>query len=296
MPEKSTACQKIEQQISAMMDGQLSGRERAVVEAHLETCERCRALHANFIRLQRRMESDLARLQPPDYVAAGLKAQIARERERATRTAPASRHLPAVLRPSVALRTLLSWRPFRARRPFRAQRPVLAPRPAFFLRTAAVAAAFFIAMFSSIHLYRLVKTPPSHGPQIAETVVPVELEPIPFEGDIEGYLEQSAIVLTQISNSGALESTERPVFEEEKRLARKLLVESKLVSRQIENKRYSHLRPLIDELEPVLWDVANLEPQRDRESLSLLRETIDRRDVLLKVNLARSTSRPEIRF
>ena len=234
------------------MDGELTDRDKARTLAHIEGCPSCRALLSRFENLQAQMENELCKHKPPEYISALLMARIARED---------GRRIPIQ----------------KEKKPRLTGVPVFAP--AAWLKAGSVAVIFFLAVFGGMQLHRVfLSTPGTQQPEpqlVAETV--------PIQDNIDDYLEKSAIVFLQIKNSQIAQD-----YEEEKRLAKELLVESKLVSKKMKGTQYNYLRPLIDEIEPVLWDVANLDDRRDKGTLNLLRESIDSNDYLLKLNLARA--------
>lgn len=101
MSEVFVSCDSVREALSARMDGEESGRDRAVIQAHLPGCRACRAWLTSAEQVTR-----IARLQPvevPDLTRAILAA-AAREHDRtnsAVRAALAARR--QILRVAIGL-------------------------------------------------------------------------------------------------------------------------------------------------------------------------------------------------
>ncbi|MBN1996442.1 zf-HC2 domain-containing protein [candidate division KSB1 bacterium] len=108
---------------------------------------------------------------------------------------------------------------------------------------------------------------------------PADISQPPFSQNVDKYLEKSTKMLLELKNS----EMDPSKLDYEKQLAKQLLVESKLVTQNLENNR-TQIHRLVNELEPVLWDVANL---NDPHALQIIQQTIDDRDYLLKLDFAR---------
>ena len=70
------ACGRAEEQLCGWLDGELAATERRLVEAHLDSCDGCRALAAAVSRLRAELPR-LAELRPdPGFVGAVLRATL----------------------------------------------------------------------------------------------------------------------------------------------------------------------------------------------------------------------------
>lgn len=70
-----------EQQISLLLDGELSGRDASLAEAHLRTCAQCAKRYEEYQNLSRLFSDTMA--EPPKDFAASVMAQIlAEEKEK----------------------------------------------------------------------------------------------------------------------------------------------------------------------------------------------------------------------
>jgi anti-sigma factor RsiW len=64
MPQLSPACDRVRGQLSLELDGELSQLERAMVAAHLERCDRCRAFRDGVVAITGALrEAPLERLE-----------------------------------------------------------------------------------------------------------------------------------------------------------------------------------------------------------------------------------------
>ena len=73
-------CHEYERDLGDYVERALTPARAAAVDAHLQGCERCRALVADFATL-RSVASSLERRTPPDHVCTQLAARLERERE-----------------------------------------------------------------------------------------------------------------------------------------------------------------------------------------------------------------------
>jgi hypothetical protein len=82
-------CEQIEPWISAYQDGELQGRRRVVVEAHLECCAACRELVAEWEALERTLCVELTREEAPEMLHSRVMRCIP-EPDRLARIGPAA--------------------------------------------------------------------------------------------------------------------------------------------------------------------------------------------------------------
>lgn len=72
-----TDCAKIQELISAMLDGELSAEEKSIVKEHIDSCSECAQMYEMFALVSGELESDLAET-PADLknkVMAGIKPE-----------------------------------------------------------------------------------------------------------------------------------------------------------------------------------------------------------------------------
>jgi len=73
-----TACERYEQQISALLDGELPEEEQTALRAHLQTCASCAATYRMFSNLSAAMQDLTA--EPPADLTDRILAQIEKEK------------------------------------------------------------------------------------------------------------------------------------------------------------------------------------------------------------------------
>lgn len=83
------SCEHYEQQISALLDGELPDSEREELEAHLRTCEACAAVYTEFQNLSKTMKETVG--APPADLIHNVMTQITAEATDATSVQEARR-------------------------------------------------------------------------------------------------------------------------------------------------------------------------------------------------------------
>ncbi len=153
MPEIAATCLAYEEELSALIDGELSVEREVEVRAHLDACARCRA------RVEELCNVDLALASAelpavPGELRQRLAARIARD---AAEVRAAPRRAP----------------------PRRAFRRLTAP-------AAGLAAALALALYATLRSAPTPEAPvlvagPEPRPEVVEPLVPVVPEPAPLE-------------------------------------------------------------------------------------------------------------------
>ena len=71
------SCEKIQEMISSMLDGQLSDEERAAVEEHIALCPECAAMYEDFSALSISLKEEFSAVpaQLHDKIMSGVKAR-----------------------------------------------------------------------------------------------------------------------------------------------------------------------------------------------------------------------------
>jgi len=259
-------CKIYQENISSMLDNELGEIEKQATLVHAKSCSQCQATLERLESSQRLLEEHVARQAAPAHIESILFQRIASsKREKATEWSLDS--------------IWLSIRQF-----------VVPPKP--WMRFAAVAVVFLLAVIAGIRLQRkMVEKHVREEANVASTGVPANdsmnrtnyVEP-----GLPSYIEKSTIVLMQIQNGRYEGKHGIAELSEEKKLAKELLVESKMISQEISRKRHKYLSELVTEMEPVLIEVANLDPQGDSRSLEIVRKAIKENDYLLKLQLAKA--------
>ncbi len=258
-------CKIYQENISSMLDNELSEVEKQATLAHAKSCPWCNAALERFEFSQKLLEKHLARQAAPAYIESTLFERIAASKREKS----------------------LGWS---ADSVWLLIQQFLAP-PRTWMRIAEVAVVFVLAVFAGIQLQRkMVDKHVVQETEITSTNSPAKgsVAPVNYvRPGLSDYLEKSTLVLMQIQN-GRYDKEGLAVFSEEKKLAKELLVESKMVSREISKKKHKYLAKLMNEMEPVFIEVANLDTQGDGRSLEIVRKAIKENDYLLKLQLAKA--------
>ena len=72
------SCEKIQEMISAMLDGELTREEKAIVQEHIASCNECAAMYEDFAFLSEEMGENLSHTPANlhEHIMDGIKAQI----------------------------------------------------------------------------------------------------------------------------------------------------------------------------------------------------------------------------
>jgi len=159
------SCEQINEIVQAWLDGDIDATQREALDAHVATCDACRALMAD-LRLVRQTASTLDRHTPPQRVWVRLEQQLAAEprfREAAARRADGKSSRAGAKAGTIARTPWWHWRS-----------PVLA-----------LAASLLIVVGGSLyalHRWNAGPTNTSPAPSIAGTTPGGSTNPIPGVG------------------------------------------------------------------------------------------------------------------
>jgi len=103
----------------------------------------------------------------------------------------------------------------------------------------------------------------------------------------QNYFERSKVVLLALVNFNP--KTKDPYgldFPEQKRVSRELVLEAGYLKTQFSDPSQKRLRELVTDLEVILLQIANLEQQQGLAAVELVKQGVDERGVLFKMNLS----------
>lgn len=118
----------------------------------------------------------------------------------------------------------------------------------------------------------------------SETLTPQQAQ---LDSRTQVYLERSKVLLMGLNNlePDALE-TNAIDFTRYQHVSRDLVQEAGYLKNALEsNPRQRRLRELVGDLEVILLQIANLEAENDVSGIELVKSGVDRRGILLKINL-----------
>lgn len=288
------------EKISSLIDGELSPVEAREVERHLLTCGECEQLRADFLNLRSQITSFETSLQPA-FQNRALKQILDRPQR-----APVWQWNFATS--SLAFATLLivasiigfvAYQKSHQREQKEVARVVQTPSPA-----PAPAATVEPAKQpepkespappasnKGAEEKRPVKRPLVREPKPGEQFASIPTSPVPVRSaDAETmtaiHFETSERLLLAFKNVRLDEpSAAREVSYERKR-AKQLVYQNMLLKREADASGDVQVASLLENLEPILIDIANLPDQPDENTVRAIRERVERKNIvgLLRVN------------
>jgi hypothetical protein len=112
------------------------------------------------------------------------------------------------------------------------------------------------------------------------------VQPAAIDDRAYRYLERSKILLLGIVNADPdAEEASAPDYSREKQVARGLIQEAAVLKDDLTDANRRKLYQLVSDLEVILLQIANLETQNDLPAVEMIRSGVDRRGILLKINL-----------
>jgi len=252
-------CQKCRELWEDALYGSLDKRQREFFEIHLGRCEECRREYTELRETQVRMEQR-ERPQPGQAFWEGywdrLEARMHREKQ--------------FDRPTRFRRLLGSWGDLRL------------PRWSF------QAAAALILVAVGVFIGRVVLAPPVSPPRPSLAAAEEGGGPgLELASRTQSYVERSKLVLLAIVNFDVdLEDPYVLDLPHKQRLSRQLVQEADWLKLQLAETRQRRLQELIEDLETILLQIANLEAAAPAAMVDLVQAGIQSRGVFLKMHLA----------
>jgi hypothetical protein len=193
------------------------------------------------------------------------------------------------------------WRGFWARLQPRLQKGNLWSRLAEFitpkqgLRLAAGVASLAVLLAAALILLHQTTVPQETAPAITRATVKIERTEGYFELAAGGHLERSRLLLQEVINIADNGPPPQEIIFDNQRRGEELLSENRTFRMAAERHEELELAFLLGELETVLMDIANIDPEIAQEALSSLQRRIERKELLKKIDLAKLGERPEER-
>jgi len=246
------ACKKYQPLIASRWFGDLTADENRALSAHVEVCAACRETLSDGLETIHQIGRP-SRPELPRHFWEGFWGRLA------TRMAAAEQAPPPPL--LARLRSL-----------------VHAPWPPA-LRLAAAAAIFVAGILVSRMFW-----PASPTEQIAQAPRPIAVTPADARTD--DLLSRTKVLFIGVSNldPGAIQSGELN-FAPQRQASRQLLAEAAALRKDPRAAKDRQLVQLVDQLEMVLLQIANLEVGHDLSAVELVRTSIDHEGLLLKINI-----------
>lgn len=107
---------------------------------------------------------------------------------------------------------------------------------------------------------------------------------------VQKYLERSKVLLLGLINLEPA-GDQKIDLSKERRVSRALIKQASFLK---ENLKEQRLKELINELEGILIEIANMEDQEDLPNVEVLRRGINRQGILLKINIYEMKPSPPV--
>jgi len=247
-------CKNVQKNLSDYFDKRLPDSRQAKFEKHLKECVNCSAELA-ALKIIVAEASSLERIAAPDFLWTRIESELEVSDE------------PFLTKVSNEVTELRE----------RFGRLFKFPIPA--IRIAGVLAVLLIGIF----LGRTFFSTRESANLVRQTDVErAELKLISQR--TEHYLEKSTILFLGIVNAESARE-ENSDWSTEKRVARNLMKEAAFLKGGLSRTRNERVKQLVEELELILLEIANLEEKQDVENIELIKSGIDRKALLLKIYL-----------
>jgi len=252
-------CKKYEARLTAKIFGELNAVEAGKLQEHLAACVRCSSFLAE-------MENALGQLgaprrpQMPEHFWESYWHRLAQRLEKEERATPARE--PAFGR-------LMNW----LREKWIAQ-PLLIPLG----RAAGILALLVLGVLVGHYWWPQDRN--ENQPMTHSTSPPMPV----VQTRAEQWLERSKILLLGVVNED-LSGEVQPDFSHQRQVSRHLLTEARALNRELDPAANRQMLQLINQLELILLQIANLEAEHDLSAIELVREGVARNGLLLKINI-----------
>ena len=289
------------EKISSLIDGELAASEAREAESHLVHCAECQLVRADFLSLRSQIASFETSLQPA-VQNRELKKILSRGERRAARGVRWSWSTPAIAFASLlivgAIIGLIVYKNQQTpppqtvavvQTPTPVQAPTSTPTPApepepvtpkpenspAPTKKPAVRQAKPGEQFASMPAPALAPSPERVRAADAETLTAI-------------HFEKAETLLRAFRNVRLNEpSTAKEVTDERKR-AQQLVYQNMILRREADTAGDVQIASLLESLEPILLDIANLPDKPDNTDVRAIRERVERKNIvaLLQVNSA----------
>lgn len=261
---KNTRCDTVEHLIVDALFGEIDASSRTHLDAHLDTCTACSQM---FVEMQSTLQvtREVADVQPPESYWAGFQQRLEDRIE--------SEHQRTSLFTPGIWRSLLSRFPV----------PVSSPR----FTLAYQLALALILVLVGVFIGRYGLTGSTHAIELTENENMVSgTGAMQVAAKTESYLNRSSVLLLGLVNHDIEEDGNTILnFDRKQEVAGTLVEEAALLKASLNRSEEAQLLMLIEELEKILLQIANLEMQEDVPGIELIQQGIEGRALLLKINL-----------
>lgn len=116
--------------------------------------------------------------------------------------------------------------------------------------------------------------------------VTAPIHTVSTDAETKRFLERSEVLLLGVVNTDpSNEEAYSSDLAHQKKVSRDLIQEASLIKTRLTDPRQRRLRELVSDLEVILLQIANLEAEQDQPEIEILKSGVDRKGLLLKINL-----------
>lgn len=240
--------------------GELDTKKKKFFDNHISVCEKCRSRFTEM-DLVLQFTGQRVRPEPPEEFWDSFEKKLERRIE--IEESSETEHATA--------------------RERRQKRFPVAPRWAY--QATAAVALIIIGVFIGKALF----SPSIPGVQHASRQAGLSVQPQPEMTLVhrsQNYIERSKLILLALVNFDP--SVEDPYALDlpyQKQVSKELVKKASSLKRELAESDQERLENLIASLEIILLQIANLESENDLEAIELVRDGIDRRGILMEINL-----------
>src|SRR6185369_5946637 len=272
------------EKISSLIDGELTQVEAREVERHLLSCGECEQLRADFLNLHSEVAAFETSLQPAVQNRA-LKKILSTERRVPVRGLQWSFATQAIAFVALLIAgAVLSLMLFPSSDKSPKATPEESPKPA-------------PAPSKEVNNPRSAPSPakrppvrePKPGEQFAaipETVRPADARPADPQTMTAMHFDKAETLLVGFRNVRLNEPGTAEEIAYERKRAQQLVYQNMILRREAEASGDIQTESLLESLEPILLDIANLADKPNKDAVRVIRERVERKNIvpLLRVN------------
>ncbi len=158
--------------------------------------------------------------------------------------------------------------------------------PRWVYQTAAAVALFVIGVWigRTVFVQRQVPLDVATETSAVPAVQPAGTDPVLRARD---YIDRSKLVLLALVNYDPVSEDPYALdLPRQKQVSQELVSEAGQLKSDLKDPRQRRLRELVTDLETILLQIANLEAENDLEAVEFVKEGVESRGILLKINLS----------
>ena len=249
-------CSQSENLITERLFGTLSESDAQALDAHLAQCDACRNLADELSGTLRAMDQRRRPDPGPEFWDGYWDRLSARMNDKPTESKPTAKVL-----------AFQGWP----------------------LRALASAAVLVLGIF----LGRMTATRQPHSVPSDGGQSPT-MQMASLNQRTSDYLQRSKMLILGLINFDTEGDTYTLNLPKQRTISQELLSEATLLKSELQDQPQARLSQLVTDLEVILMQIANLESEHDLDAIEMVKSGVDRRGVLLKINLEemKQTSSP----